>query len=99
MADEDLKICEWRIPDEVVFQVLDGQAVVLNADSGRYFGLNDVGTRFWQGVEQGKTFEQITESVLAEYNVERTQLQQDLVELMGALRKQGLLEEAGELSP
>ena len=37
---------QWIIPEHVAFQVLDGQAVVLNLDSGRHFGLNEVGTLF-----------------------------------------------------
>jgi len=34
----------FRIPDEVIFRELDGEAVVLNLDTGVYFGLDAVGT-------------------------------------------------------
>lgn len=88
---------EWNIPEYVVFQVLDGQAVVLNLDSGRYYGLNEVGTVFWQGLEQGQSLNQITDLLLEQYDVERAELQQDLSELVTALKQRKLLEERTEL--
>jgi hypothetical protein len=88
----------WKIPEHVVFQVLDGEAVVLNVDSGRYFGLNRVGTRFWQGLEQGHSLDQITERLLGEYEVEGPELQRGLAELIAALKERNLLGEAGRLS-
>jgi hypothetical protein len=33
---------------EVLVQELEGEAVLLNLASERYFGLDDVGTRIWQ---------------------------------------------------
>ena len=35
------------IPETVLFRDLDGEAVLLDTVSGRYFGLNEVGTRMW----------------------------------------------------
>ena len=89
---------EWKIPEHVVFQVLDGQAVVLNLDSGRYFGLNEVGTVFWQGLEQGRSLKQITESLLERYEVDRDVLERDLAELMTDLKQRNLLESPSESS-
>ncbi|MDA1315105.1 MAG: PqqD family protein [Acidobacteria bacterium] len=98
MPDANPEASGWKIPEHVIFQVLDGEAVVLNVESGRYFGLNEVGTRFWQGLEQGHSGEQITELLLGEYDVERPELQRDLAELIAALKERNLLEEAGNLS-
>ena len=89
---------EWSIPEHVVFQILDGQAVVLNLESGRYFGLNEVGTLFWQGLEQGQSLVQITDGLLERYDVERAELQQDLADLVIALKQRKLLDERNELS-
>ena len=75
-----------------------GRAVVLNLDSGRHFGFNEVGTLFWQGVEQGQTLETITEGLLERYDVDRADLQQYLAELMTALKQRNLIEERSELS-
>ncbi len=42
----------FRIPDEVIFRELDGEAVILNLDTGIYFGLDAVGTRIWRLIEE-----------------------------------------------
>ena len=44
----------FRIPDEVIFRELDGEAVILNLDTGIYFGLDAVGTRIWRLIEERK---------------------------------------------
>lgn len=98
MSAPDHSDAQWSIPEHVVFQVLDGQAVVLNLDSGQYFGLNEVGTILWQGLEQGRSLEQITESLLENYEVGRVELRRDLTELVSALKQRRLLEERSELS-
>jgi len=49
----DLSITDAvRIPDDVIFRELNGEAVILNLDNGTYFGLNSVGMRIWQLCEQ-----------------------------------------------
>ena len=37
-----------RISDDVRFQELQGEAVLLDLKSATYFGLDQVGTRIWQ---------------------------------------------------
>jgi hypothetical protein len=37
-----------KVNDDVLFQELQGEAVLLNLKSGVYFGLDPVGTRIWQ---------------------------------------------------
>ena len=98
MPPSNQDVTEWKIPEHVVFQVLDGQAVVLNLDSGRYFGLNEVGTVFWQGLEQGRSLEQITENLLERYEVDRDVLERDLAELMTDLKQRNLLESPSKSS-
>ena len=45
------------VPDDVLFQELNGEAVILDLASERYFGLDGVGTRFWELISHaGKNF-------------------------------------------
>ena len=39
------------IGPDVVFRELDGEAVILNLETGLYFGLNEMGTRIWQRLD------------------------------------------------
>jgi hypothetical protein len=36
------------VPDDVLISQLQEESVILNLDSERYYGLDDVGTRFYQ---------------------------------------------------
>lgn len=38
---------------DVVFESFDGEAVVLDLSSGKYFGFSDSGSRIWQALSSG----------------------------------------------
>jgi len=41
------------IPERLLVQQLNCETVILDLDSGTYFGLDEVGTRVWQLLAQG----------------------------------------------
>lgn len=43
----------FRIPDVVIHQTLDGEAVVINLDNGRYYALNPCGSLVWNAIADG----------------------------------------------
>jgi hypothetical protein len=75
-------------------QELDGESVFLNLNSGRYFGLDEVGTRMWKVLTTAPTIQAGYELLLAEYDVEEKQLQQDVNDLLEKLVAHGLVEAA-----
>ena len=84
-----------RIQDDVLFQELQGEAVLLNLKTGVYLGLNQVGTRIWQLLQEDGSLSRVMEVMLREYDVTREKLAQDLLDLIGQMEQQGLLAEAG----
>jgi hypothetical protein len=60
------------------------ETVILDLESGTYFGLDPVGSRFWQLIEEGQTFAQLCDTIAEEYDVTREQLEEGL----GALARQ-----------
>jgi hypothetical protein len=50
-----------RINDDVVFRELEGEAVLLNLETGVYFGLNEVGTRIWSLLQERVSLKQVLE--------------------------------------
>ena len=80
-----------RVSDEVVFRELDGEAVILNLESGIYFGLDEVGTRFWQLIEQDGRLALALEALESEYDVEGEVLRADVDRLVAALVEKGLM--------
>ncbi len=81
----------FRIPDEVVFRELDGEAVVLNLDTGIYFGLDAVGTRIWRLIEDRKPLRAVLAALVDEYDAPPDRLQRDLLAFVEHLNGKGLL--------
>jgi hypothetical protein len=81
----------FRIPDEVIFRELDGEAVVLNLDTGIYFGLDAVGTRIWRLLVERKPLKAVLDSLIDEYQAPPDRLQRDLLAFVERLDDKGLL--------
>ena len=88
-----------RLPDDVVFRDLGGEAVILNLATGTYFGLDAVGTRIWQLIADHGSTEKIIETLCAEYEVEEAQARQDLENLIKQLTDKGLVRTESEKTP
>jgi len=80
-----------RVPDDVLISNLQQESVILNLDSERYYGLDDVGTRFLAVLNTADSIEAAYERLRDEYEVDANSLRQDLLELIENLLKQGIL--------
>ena len=80
-----------RVPDDVLISNLQQESVILNLDSERYYGLDDVGTRFLSALNTADSIEAAYEVLCSEYDVDAQNLRQDLIELVEDLVKQGIL--------
>lgn len=76
---------------EVLFQNLEGEAVLLDLASESYFGLNPVGTRVWELLGQGQPLQAAIDTLAGEYAVERTRLEADVLALVEQLAQAGLV--------
>jgi len=79
------------VPDGVLNSHLQEEAVILNLESERYFGLDDVGTRFLSVLTTSESLEAAYETLSSEYDVDPQVLRQDLLALVEKLIDQGLL--------
>ncbi len=80
-----------RVGEDVVFRELDGEAVILNLASGVYFGLDEVGTRIWQLIEQHGGLRDVLARLREEYDAAPDVLEHDLVDLASQLAAKGLV--------
>ena len=85
-----------KVPDDVLISGLQDESVLLNLDSERYFGLDEVGTRMLSVLTTSSSIEAALELLLEEYDVEREELRKDLMSLVDQLVEQGLIEIAHE---
>jgi len=70
---------------------LGGEAVLLDANTGRYFGLNAVGLRIFELAQEPRTVASIHEALLAEYDVTEDVLWRDLNGFLQTLLERDLV--------
>jgi len=80
-----------KISSEILAQEVDGETVLLDLRSENYFGLDEVGTRIWQLLQQQKQLQKVFNIMLQEYDVDAKQLQDDLNDLLDKLIDEGLI--------
>lgn len=88
-----------RINDDVVFNDLQGEVVLLNLKTGIYFGLDPVGTRAWQLIQDHGRLGPVKDAMLQEYEVSAERVEQDLLELVTHLVDNALVEVIDEDNP
>jgi hypothetical protein len=78
-------------PPQVMARQVGDESVILNLETGIYFGLDRVGANIWQLMAEGKTLAGICDAMQAEYEVDREVLEEDVVRLAQELFNQGLI--------
>lgn len=80
------------MPRDVLVRTFENESVLLNLDSECYHGLDDVGTRMWQALTSSQNLQEAYEKLLADYEVDPSQLRQDLDDFVAKMVQRGLLE-------
>jgi hypothetical protein len=80
------------VPPLVMVRVLDNEAVLLNLETEKYFGLDQTGTRMWQLLTAAASIEVAFHELLDEYDVAPELLRSNLTELLSRLVDNGLLQ-------
>ena len=85
------------VRDQVSCQI-DREAVILNLNSGVYFGLNEVGARVWALLQEPAphTVAEIANTVCGEFDVEPEACLRDVHALLEQFQAAGLLEVSGD---
>ena len=72
---------------------LGDELMALDAEGGHCFGFNSVATGVWRQLVRPKSFAELLEALLAEYDVDREQCRAELGELLDDLVEKGLVRE------
>lgn len=81
-----------KVPDGVIHRDLQGEAVLLNLNTGVYFGLDAIGTKIWNLLQEGRSLQQVLDVILQEYEVTDAQGREDLLKLVSQMQEKGLIE-------
>jgi len=73
---------------------LASEVVVLDLKAGVYYGLNSLGARIWNLIQEPKTVGEIRDVILDEFDVDPDRCQRDLVALLSDLASRKLIKVA-----
>jgi len=74
-----------RNNDQFLFTEVDGESVVMNIESGRYFGMHSVTTDIWHMLESDQTYNDIISSILKTYEVDEKTCREDTRPAIGRM--------------
>jgi hypothetical protein len=74
---------------------LAGEAAILNLKSGVYFGLNPIGARIWELIQEPKAAKDIVHVLLEEYDVDPQRCESDVLQLLHDLSQHELIQVKG----
>jgi hypothetical protein len=83
------------IRPDVVFKELSGEGVLLDLNSGTYFGLDETSTRLWQLICERGLLQCVFDDMLAEFDVDPERLQKDLLDFVADLTRRSLVSLSG----
>jgi hypothetical protein len=86
----------FRPRPDVVWTTHTDATVLLDADRGLYYTLNDVAGRAWELLAAGEPVIEILQTLAAEYEVEQEVLEADVAALLRGLLEAGLIERRAE---
>lgn len=69
----------------------DGDAVLMNMETGIFFGLRDIGSEIWSLLVEGSAVEQIVETIASIYEQPVDRVSVDVHELLDELTQNGLI--------
>ncbi len=71
---------------------LGEETVLLNSESGVYFSLNEVGGFIWERLsEEARTYEDLVDSVMAEYDTDEAACRKDIQDILEEMEKEKLV--------
>lgn len=74
---------------------LGEEVVILGLQDGTYYGLDGIGPRVWELMQEPRPVQGILDRLLEEYEVDASRCEEDLLALLERLRRPGLIEVAG----
>ena len=89
--NEEARTSLVRRADGLLSAAVGDELLMMSAAEGKYFNLNDVGSRIWELLAQPVSAEGLVATLTAEYEVDADTAHAEVVEFLSALRERGLL--------
>ena len=75
----------------VTHETIDGEAVIINLDSGNYYSLVEAGSLIWVLLERGASASEVQSVVQQTYHADANDIDQGVQELLAELQQENLI--------
>ena len=76
---------------KIIHSKVGEEFVMMDIDSGFYFGLNSVGSVIWNHLEQARTFNDLVIQLITEYNVDKQVCERETKAFLNQLLEKNLI--------
>jgi len=77
--------------DDIPTTDIDGELGMMSIEKGKYFTLDEVGTRIWELLETPNTINKMVDVLMTEYDVDFETCANDVMELVEKLLQEDLV--------
>lgn len=70
---------------------LDGEAVMMDMDKGKYYNFNSVGSRIWELIEKPISVEEIIAQLLKEFDIDENKCKASVINFINRLNENELI--------
>ena len=78
-------------PDEITFTVIDGEAILINLNTGAYYSMVDTAVEVWELIQAGHSVSELTDLVSRRYGADVERVRADLESFITELSEQGIV--------
>lgn len=82
---------KYQISPEVLFSKIDDEVIIMSIEADSYFGLDPVGSRIWELLEQPATMDELVSQLVQEYDVSEAECRQDAQDFVTEMVARGLI--------
>ena len=81
----------FELTNEQINTQVENDTVILNLATGKYYSLEGVGSKIWQGIIKGQSLSDIEQTITTMYKVSHEESQVDIHAFIDSLRSAGLI--------
>jgi len=85
----------YKVHDDVTFQKLDDETVVVHLGTSKIHHTNPTGSRVWEMVQEGRSVGEMVQTLQSEFKASPADIERDVAEFLEALERENVVESTG----
>ena len=81
----------YQISEDVIYQAVEDELVLLNLKSQQYYGLDSMGSRMWHLLVEHRNPEAVADQICEEFDVDKATVLRDLQSMVLDFQAAGLV--------